>query len=51
MYGRKYGLKYVVKQMSKNSRCRRPYGKQHGKRSQTLLKYARQHFYHIFLSI
>ena len=32
--------KGVVKQMSKKSRFRRPYEKQHGKRSQTLLKSA-----------
>ena len=30
--------KYVVKQMSKNSRFRRPFHKQHGKRGQKLLK-------------
>ena len=37
--------KYVVKQMFKNSRCGRPYNKQHGKRSKTPLKSARQRLY------
>ena len=35
--------KDVVRQMSKTSRFRRLYDKQHGKRSQTVLKYERQH--------
>ena len=37
--------KHVVRQMSKKSCFRRPYDMQHGKRSQTLLKSARQHNY------
>ena len=39
--------KDVVRQMSKKSRFRTLYDKQHGKRSQTVLKYERQHFYQI----
>ena len=41
-------LKDVDRQISKKSCFRRPYDKQHGKRSRTLLKYAREHLYHIF---
>ena len=37
--------------MSKKSRFTRPSDKQHGKRSETLLKYARQHLYHIYWSL
>ena len=37
--------------MSKKSRFRRLFHKQHGKRSQTLLKSVRQHFYHIHWSM
>ena len=33
--------------MSKKSRFRGPFEKQHGKRAQTLLKYASHHLYHI----
>ena len=40
--------KDLVKQMSKNSLFRRNFDKQHGKRSQTLLKSARKHLYHIY---
>ena len=40
--------KDVVRQMSKKSRSRRPFDKEHGKRSQTLFKAARQHRYHIY---
>ena len=39
--------KNVVRQMSEKSCFRRLYNKQHGKRSQTVLKYERQHFYQI----
>ena len=41
----------MVRQMSKNSCFRTPFGKQHGKRLQTLLKSARQHLYHIYCSL
>ena len=44
-------LKVVVTQMSKKSRFRRHYSKQHGKRFQTLLQYARQQCYHIYWSV
>ena len=37
--------------MSKKSQFRGPFEKQHGKRSQALLKSASQHFYHIYWSL
>ena len=37
--------------MYKKSRCRIPFGKQHVKRSKTVLKSARQHLYHIYWSV
>ena len=37
--------------MSKNSRLRGPFDKQHGKRAQALLKSASQHLYHIHWSL
>ena len=37
--------------MSKKSRLREPFDKQHGKRSQGLLKYGWQHLYQIHLSL
>ena len=37
--------------MSKKSRFRRPFNKQHGKRALALLKSASQHLYHIHLSL
>ena len=37
--------------MSKKSRFRGPFEKQHGKRAQTLLKYASHHLYHIHRSL
>ena len=43
--------KNVVRQMAKKSRFRKPFKKQHGKPSQTLLKSARLHFYHIHWSL
>ena len=43
--------KGVVRQKSKKSRFRTPYDKKHCKPSQTLLKYARQHFYQIYWSM
>ena len=39
--------KNVVRQMSKDSCFRRPYDKQHGKRSKTLLKSAREYVCYI----
>ena len=41
-------LKDVVTQISKKSSFRRPFDKQPGKPSQTLLKSARQHLYDIY---
>ena len=38
----------VGRQMSKKFRLRRPFNKQHVKRSQILLKSARQHLYHTY---
>ena len=43
--------KDVVTWMYKKSRCRIPFGKQHGQRSKTVLKSARQHLYHIYWSV
>ena len=37
--------------MSKKSRFRRSFNKQHGKRAQTLLKSESQHLYHIYWSL
>ena len=44
-------VKDVVTWMYKKSRCRIPFGKQHGQRSKTVLKSARQHLYHIYWSV
>ena len=41
----------VVRSMSKKSRFRRPFEKQHGKRAQTLLKYESHHLYDIYRSL
>ena len=38
----------VLRQISKKSRIRRPFDKQHGKRAQALWKSASQHLYHIY---
>ena len=43
--------KNVGRQMSKKSRFRRPFNKQHDKQSQTLLKSERQHLCHIYWSL
>ena len=43
--------KYVVRQMSKKFCFRRPFDKQNGKRSQTLMKSVRQLLYHIYWSL
>ena len=40
--------KDVVLKISKKSRLKRPFNKPHGKLSQTLLKYPRQHLYDIY---
>ena len=37
--------------MSKKSRFKGSFGKQHGKRAKTLLKFAWQHLYHIYWSL
>ena len=39
--------KNVVRYMSKKSLFKGPFDRQHGKRVQTLLRYERQHRYHI----
>ena len=44
-------VKDVIRQISKKSRFRRPFEKRYGKRSQTLLKSAALHFYHINWSL
>ena len=41
-------VKDVVAQMSKKYLLRRPLDKQNGKQSQTPLKSAGQHFYHVY---
>ena len=43
--------KDVVRKRSRKSRFKRPFDKQHGKRSQTLLKSEGQHLYHSFWSM
>ena len=40
--------KNMVTSMSRESRFKGSFGKQHGKRAQTLLKFAWQHLYHIY---
>ena len=40
--------KNVVRYMSKNSRFREPFEKQHGKQAQTLLQFEREHLFHIY---
>ena len=42
--------KNVVRSMSKKSRFRLPFQKEHGKRLSTLFKFERQHPYHIYWS-
>ena len=43
--------KIMVTSMSKKSLFKGSFGKQHGKRAQTLLKFAWQHLYHIYWSL
>ena len=43
--------KNMVTSMSKKSRFKGSFAKQHGKRAQTLLKFAWQHLYHIYWSL
>ena len=43
--------KKVVRQMSKKSRFREPFGKYHGKQAESLLKSERGHLYHIYWSL
>ena len=43
--------KNMVTSMSKNSSYKGSFAKQHGKRTQRLLKFAWQHLYHIYLSL
>ena len=43
--------KNMVTSMPKKSRFKGSFGKQHGKRAQTLLKFAWQHLYHIYWSL
>ena len=43
--------KNMVTSMSKKSRFKGSFGKQHGKRAQTLLKVPWQHLYHIYWSL
>ena len=48
MYFRNYGLQITSRSMLNNFRFREPYEKQDGKWAQGLLKYERQHLYHIY---
>ena len=43
--------KNLVRSMPKKSRCKESFGKQDGKSSQTLLKFAWQDLYHIYWSL
>ena len=43
--------KNLVRSMRKKSTLEGSFGKQHGKRAQTLLKFAWQNFYHIYWSL
>ena len=43
--------KYMVTSMPKKSRLKGSFGKQHGNRAKTLLKFAWQHIYHIYWSL
>ena len=43
--------KNLVRSMSKKSRFKGSFGKQHGKRAQTLLKFSWQSLYHIYWSL
>ena len=43
--------KNLVSSISKNSRFKGSFGKEHGKRAQTLLKFAEEHLYHIYWSL
>ena len=43
--------KNMVTSMSKKSRLKRSFGKQHGKRAQRLLKFAWQYLFHIYWSL
>ena len=40
--------KNMVRSISKKFRFKGSFGKQHGKQAQTLLKFERQHIYHIY---
>ena len=43
--------KNLVRSMSRKSRFKGSFGKEHGKRAQTLLKFAWQNLYHIYWSL
>ena len=40
--------KNLIRSMSKKSRFKESFGKQHGKRDQTFLKFGWEHLYHIY---
>ena len=44
-------VKNATRKVSKKSRSRRPFKKQHGKLSQTMFKSVRNHLYHIYWSL
>ena len=48
VYPKLWTPKNLVRSMSKKSRFKGSFGKQHGKRTQTLLKFTWQHIYHIY---
>ena len=47
-FGNYRPVKDMVKQKSKRSRFRRLFNKQHGQRTENLLKSPRQHLYHLY---
>ena len=51
IYFRNHWLPKTWLGRSKKVQFIRPYNKQHGKQSQTLLKYPQQHLYHIYWSL
>ena len=48
LFGKLRSPKNVVRYLSKKSRFKGPFDKQHGKRVQTLLRSEPQHRYHIY---
>ena len=51
VFAKFWTAKNMVTSMSKKSRFKGSFGKEHGKRAQTLLKFEWQHLYHIYSSL